>query len=49
MVVTDSDIEAFQRDGAICLRGVFNQEWLDKVSVGIEKNVASPSQYRYET
>ena len=45
-VVTAGDIASYQQDGAVCLRNVFSSEWLDKVAVGIEKNLANPSQYR---
>ena len=44
--LTEKDIEDFQRDGAVCLRGVFSAEWLEKARVGIEKTLAKPSQYR---
>lgn len=35
-VIGDQDIEAFRRDGAVCLRGVFEAYWLDGVAEGIE-------------
>jgi ectoine hydroxylase-related dioxygenase (phytanoyl-CoA dioxygenase family) len=41
--ISDSDIEAFQRDGAVCLRGLFNAEWIETVRRGIEKTIADPS------
>lgn len=43
--VTANDIEAFQRDGAICLRQAFDQRWLDLIARGIERNLAEPSAY----
>ena len=43
--LTQEDIARFQEDGAICLRRVFDNEWLAKVERGIEKNLAQPSQY----
>ena len=34
-IVSDAEVEAFQKDGAIVLRDVFSKEWLDKVERGI--------------
>jgi ectoine hydroxylase-related dioxygenase (phytanoyl-CoA dioxygenase family) len=41
-LVTERDIEAYERDGAVCLRGVFDADWLDTLAVGLEKNFADP-------
>jgi ectoine hydroxylase-related dioxygenase (phytanoyl-CoA dioxygenase family) len=43
--ITDADVEAFQRDGAVCLRGVFDASWIARVAAGVEKNLAAPSPY----
>ena len=43
--ISDSDIEAFWRDGAIPLRGIFSEEWLKLLALGIEKTVANPTPY----
>ena len=40
--VSENDIEAFERDGAVCVRGVFEQGWLDKLAQGLDKNFADP-------
>ena len=45
MMVTTDQIEAFQRDGAVCLRGVFEERWLATVARGIEANLANPSEF----
>lgn len=47
--VTADDVEAFRRDGAVCLRGTFDQRWLDVLARGIERNFEdpSPSSMRY--
>jgi ectoine hydroxylase-related dioxygenase (phytanoyl-CoA dioxygenase family) len=42
-VVTPSDIEAFQRDGAVCLRGLFTPDEIDVLRAGIDANLARPS------
>jgi ectoine hydroxylase-related dioxygenase (phytanoyl-CoA dioxygenase family) len=44
-MVTTAEIEAFQRDGAICLHDVFDEGWLDSIARGIEQNLANPSQF----
>lgn len=43
--ITQSIIEQFQQDGAICLRGVFDERWIRKVANGIEKNKQNPSDF----
>ncbi|MBX2869775.1 MAG: phytanoyl-CoA dioxygenase family protein [Acidiferrobacterales bacterium] len=40
--ISESLIEEFASNGAVCLRGVFKQSWLDTLSVGMEKNFAAP-------
>ncbi|MAT98848.1 MAG: hypothetical protein CL608_17020 [Anaerolineaceae bacterium] len=44
-LVTTTQIQAFQQDGAIRLQKVFDKEWLNTIARGIEKNLANPSQY----
>ncbi|XP_013378900.1 uncharacterized protein LOC106150566 [Lingula anatina] len=41
--LTPEVIRRFHEDGAVCLRGVFTQEWIQKVTEGIEANMAQPS------
>lgn len=36
-------IEDYEKNGAVCLRGVFDKTWIELVRNGIEKNIASPS------
>ena len=36
MLVTDADIEKFDQDGAIVLRNVFSEDWVQKVKEGIQ-------------
>ena len=40
--ITAQTAEAFQRDGAVCLRGLFDTRWLDSLAAGLEKNFADP-------
>ena len=42
VTITEADIEAFARDGALCLRGQFDQSWLDRLATGLDKNFADP-------
>lgn len=46
-MIGETDIAAFGRDGAICLRGVFG-EWVDTIAAGIERNLAEPGLYASE-
>ncbi len=43
--ITDEDVEHFWSDGAVPLRGVVSQRWLDLLAEGIEKTVADPTPY----
>jgi len=38
---SEADIDAFRRDGCICLRGVFT-DWIEIIAAGIERNIADP-------
>ena len=48
--VIDADvIDKFHRTGAVCLRGLFSHDWLEKLIAGVEKNFAAtgpPGQYQ---
>lgn len=35
-------IRQFERDGAVCLRGVFATDWLDTLAAGLDRNFADP-------
>ena len=41
-LVAPDTIEAFRRDGAAVLRGVF-KEWIDTLRKGVDRNLAEPS------
>ncbi len=34
--------QAYDRDGAVCVRGVFDRSWLDQLAEGLEENLAEP-------
>ena len=41
--VSDDDVAAFRRDGAVCIRGLLNAAELRELHDGIEANLAAPS------
>lgn len=41
-IVGDSETEAYERDGVVCLRGVFSPHWVEVVARGIERNMGAP-------
>jgi ectoine hydroxylase-related dioxygenase (phytanoyl-CoA dioxygenase family) len=41
--VTDTDVEAYRRDGAICIRRLFTPEEIALCAKGIDENLAHPS------
>ena len=40
--VSESDVRAFERDGAIAIRGAFERGWLERLALGVEENFAAP-------
>ncbi len=44
--ISDADINAFQTDGAVCLRGLISPEWLDLLAQGITRGLENPSQFQ---
>ena len=43
--ITDDDISVFDRDGAVCLRGIFEGKWLGMIAEGLEQALAEPGPY----
>ncbi|MDX1464262.1 MAG: phytanoyl-CoA dioxygenase family protein [Halomonas sp.] len=41
--VTTDIVEAYERDGAVCIRGLFDKAQIDDLAKGIEKNLEHPS------
>lgn len=41
--VTEDDIETFRRDGIVCLRGLFDADWVEFLRARIEEDKANPS------
>ena len=46
-LVTDTDIDAFQRDGAVVIRGLF-ADYVETIRSGIERNLREPGDYAAE-
>ncbi len=42
MELDAADIESFERDGVVCLRGRFDSHWLESLAIGVEKNFQNP-------
>ena len=38
--ITDAEIDAFRRDGVICLRGLFDAEWVEHLRAAVEHDLA---------
>lgn len=45
--LSDDEINAFERDGAVCVRGLF-ADWVDVIRAGIERNMREPGPYAAE-
>ncbi|MEM8754670.1 MAG: phytanoyl-CoA dioxygenase family protein [Pseudomonadota bacterium] len=43
----DIDVEAYRRDGAVVVRGLF-ADWVDEIAAGIERNMTEPGPYAAE-
>lgn len=41
--ITDEEIETYRRDGIVCLRGLFDAEWVERLRACIEEDKANPS------
>lgn len=46
-LVTDADIEAYQRDGAVVIRGLF-ADFVETIRAGIKRNMQEPGEYAAE-
>ena len=43
--ITDETVDAYERDGVVCLRQVVDPDWQEKVAAGIETALASPGEW----
>lgn len=44
-VVTQDLIDTYKGDGGVLLKGVLDQEWLDVIEVGLQRNMRSPGPF----
>jgi ectoine hydroxylase-related dioxygenase (phytanoyl-CoA dioxygenase family) len=42
LTVTQRDVETYERDGVVCLRGVFAQHWIILLAEGVERDIRAP-------
>ena len=35
--ITDADVRQFEQDGVICLRGMFDQDWITRMSSAVDR------------
>lgn len=42
VMLTAAMIDEFEHNGAVCVRGLFEADWLEQLAIGIEKNFADP-------
>ena len=40
--MTEDVVRAYRSDGAVCVRNVINQRWLDVLAMGIQRNLDNP-------
>ena len=43
--ITDEEVAAYWRDGAVCLPGLFGADWLARVGDAIEEDLARPTRF----
>lgn len=46
-IITQNQIDAFQRDGVVLIKGLF-KDWLDQIRRGIDRNMKEPGPYAAE-
>ncbi|WP_299891438.1 phytanoyl-CoA dioxygenase family protein [uncultured Ruegeria sp.] len=44
--ISAQDVENFNADGAVCLRGIISDQWLDVLGCGIERGLENPSPFQ---
>jgi len=44
--ITDEQIETYQRDGAVCIRGQFDQDWIDLLLAGTKRAIDQQSGHK---
>jgi ectoine hydroxylase-related dioxygenase (phytanoyl-CoA dioxygenase family) len=44
-VVSEADIQTFERDGVACLRGVLDESWVERMRAALERLLKNPTQW----
>lgn len=44
-IPSPNDIETFQREGVVCLRGILSKEWIGRLADGVQENLSKPGPY----
>ena len=42
-ILTETEIKNFKKDGAVFLKGKFDIDWINKLKIGIDKDIKNPS------
>ena len=45
--IAEDDVDAFRRDGVVCLRRKFDEDWLELARAGAERNLREPGPYAH--
>lgn len=43
-MIEAAHVDAFQRDGAVCVRGAVDAEWIESLTQGVEQNIDNPTE-----
>ena len=43
--ISESDIERYNNDGAVALRGVFDEAWLERIALAIQDDIRDPGPF----
>ena len=42
-IINNTEIEQFKKDGAVLIKGKFDNAWIEKLKIGIKKGKENPS------
>jgi ectoine hydroxylase-related dioxygenase (phytanoyl-CoA dioxygenase family) len=43
--ISNEEIRTFEEDGVVCLRGVFDRDWIDRMRTAVDRMLDQPSQW----
>ncbi len=41
--LTPEELEAYERDGVICARGLFSDQWIERMSAAVDRVATTPT------